>query len=48
MAAAGNIYRHEYEGVAAQHVWQAVQIDLPPLRLVIARELASIEVIRPS
>jgi uncharacterized protein with HEPN domain len=30
MAGAGNIYRHHYEDVAAQHVWDAVQIDLPP------------------
>jgi uncharacterized protein with HEPN domain len=34
MAGAGNIYRHDYEDVAAQHVWDAVQIDLPPLRTV--------------
>src|ERR1700738_625183 len=40
MAGAGNIYRHDYEDVAAQHVWNAVQIDLPPLRIVIERELA--------
>jgi uncharacterized protein with HEPN domain len=39
MAGAGNIYRHDYEDVAAQHVWDAVQIDLPPLRVVIEREL---------
>ncbi len=30
MAGAGNIYRPDYEDVAAQHVWDAVQIDLPP------------------
>jgi len=42
MAGAGNIYRHDYEDVAAQHVWDAVQIDLPPLRVVIERELAAI------
>lgn len=42
MAGAGNIYRHDYEDVAAQHVWDTVQIDLPPLRLVIDRELAGI------
>jgi uncharacterized protein with HEPN domain len=40
MAGAGNIYRHDYEDVAAEHVWGAVQIDLPPLRTVIERELA--------
>src|SRR5580693_3084043 len=33
MAGAGNIYRHEYEDVAAQHVWDAIQIDLPPSRV---------------
>lgn len=41
MASAGNIYRYDYEDVAAQHVWDAVQIDLPPLRVVIERELAA-------
>ncbi len=41
MAGAGNIYRHDYEGVAAQHVWDAVQIDLPPLRVVIDQELTT-------
>ena len=43
MAGAGNIYRHDYEDVAAQHVWNAVQIDLPPLRIVIERELAAVD-----
>jgi uncharacterized protein with HEPN domain len=43
MAGAGNIYRHDYEDVAAQQVWDAVQIDLPPLRVVIERELAAFE-----
>jgi uncharacterized protein with HEPN domain len=42
MAGAGNIYRHDYEDVAAQHVWDAVQIDLPPLRAEIERELAAL------
>jgi uncharacterized protein with HEPN domain len=42
MAGAGNIYRHDYEDVAAQHVWDTVQIDLLPLRVVIERELADI------
>jgi uncharacterized protein with HEPN domain len=41
MAGAGNIYRHDYEDVAAQHVWDAVQIDLPPLRVVIDQELTT-------
>ena len=34
-----SIYRHDYEDVAAQYVWDTVQIDLPPLRVVIEREL---------
>jgi uncharacterized protein with HEPN domain len=40
LAGAGNIYRHDYEDVAAQHLWDAVQIDLPRLRVVIEQELA--------
>jgi len=43
MAAAGNIYRHEYEDVAAKLVWDTVQLALPPLREVVAREIAEIE-----
>src|SRR5690349_6668909 len=42
MAGAGNVYRHDYEDVAARHVWETVRIDLPPLRLVVDRELAAI------
>jgi uncharacterized protein with HEPN domain len=42
IAGAGNIYRHDYEDVAEQQVWDAVQIDLPPLRLAIDRELAAL------
>jgi uncharacterized protein with HEPN domain len=38
MAGAGNIYRHDYQDVAAQHVWDAVQIDLPLLRVARERE----------
>jgi uncharacterized protein with HEPN domain len=41
MAAAGNIYRHDYEDVAEQQGSDAVQIDLPPLRVVIQQELAA-------
>jgi uncharacterized protein with HEPN domain len=40
MAAAGNVYRHDYEDVAAQYVWDTVQLALPPLRAVIEQELA--------
>ena len=43
MAGAGNIYRHDYEDVAARQVWDTVQIDLPPLRTVIEHELAGPE-----
>jgi uncharacterized protein with HEPN domain len=41
MAAAGNIYRHEYEDVAARRVWRTLTISLPALREVVARELAA-------
>ena len=40
MARAGNIYRHEYEDVETQFVWETVQRDLPPLRTVVEEELA--------
>lgn len=43
LAGAGNIYRHDYEDVAAQQVWETVQIDLPPLRAVIAHELLTLD-----
>ena len=39
MAAAGNIYRHDYEDVAANYVWDTVQSHLPPLRAVVEQEL---------
>jgi len=40
MAGAGNIYRHDYQDVAALRIWDAVKLALPPLRTVIERELA--------
>lgn len=43
MAAAGNIYRHEYEDVAARRVWLTLTVSLPLLRDVIVRELAALE-----
>ena len=43
MAGAGNIYRHDYEDVVEKQVWDAVQIDLPPLRAVIEHELAAVD-----
>lgn len=39
MAGAGNVYRHDYEDVAARYVWETTQRDLPSLRLVIVHEL---------
>ena len=40
MAGAGNVYRHDYEDVAARYVWDTVQRDLPALRTTIEQELA--------
>jgi uncharacterized protein with HEPN domain len=40
MAGAGNVYRHDYEDVAAELVWETVERALPPLRAVIESELA--------
>jgi uncharacterized protein with HEPN domain len=42
MAGAGNIYRDDYEDVAAQQVWDAVHIDLPPLRAAVEQELSAL------
>lgn len=39
MAAAGNIYRHNYEDVASRLVWETVQQALPPLRAVVEDEM---------
>lgn len=39
MAGAGNVYRHDYEDVAANYVWDTLQNALPPLRAVIETEL---------
>ena len=39
MAAAGNIYRHEYEDVAAEFVWETLTSALPPLQAAIGVEL---------
>jgi uncharacterized protein with HEPN domain len=39
MAAAGNVYRHEYEDVLARLVWQTLTDHLPPLRAAIEAEL---------
>jgi uncharacterized protein with HEPN domain len=39
MAGAGNVYRHDYEDVAAEFVRETVERALPPLRVVIEAEL---------
>jgi uncharacterized protein with HEPN domain len=39
MAGAGNVYRHDYEDVAAQFVWETVQRSLPSLREVVEVEI---------
>ncbi len=41
MAGAGNIYRHDYEDVAATRVWATITVALPPLRAVVEQELGS-------
>ena len=43
MAGAGNIYRHDYEDVAASFVWLVLQDHLPPLRVVVEAELAALD-----
>lgn len=43
MAGAGNIYRHDYEDVAASYVWATVRNHLAPLRAVIEHELAALD-----
>jgi uncharacterized protein with HEPN domain len=39
MAGAGNVYRHDYEDVAAEFVWETVKRALPLLQTVIEAEL---------
>jgi len=39
MAGAGNVYRHDYEDVAAEFAWETVARALPPLRAVMLVEL---------
>ena len=43
MAASGNIYRHEYEDVAARAVWDTVTHHLPPLQAVVIAELTTLQ-----
>jgi uncharacterized protein with HEPN domain len=46
MAGAGNVYRHDYEDVAASFVWVVLQDHLPSLRLVVEQELAALKCMR--
>jgi len=39
IAAAGNIYRHEYENVDNRLIWTTLREELPPLRNVVVTEL---------
>lgn len=39
MAGAGNVYRHDYQDVAALRIWDTVKLALPPLRVVVEQEL---------
>ena len=43
MAGAGHVYRHDYEDVAEKLVWDTAQLALPPLREVIALEIAALQ-----
>ena len=43
MAAAGNVYRHDYEDVAASAVWRTLKNDAPQLLEVVERELAGLD-----
>jgi len=42
IAAAGNVYRHEYEVVDSAILWVTVREELPVLRGVVAEELAEL------
>ena len=39
IAGAGNVYRHDYEDVAARVVLDTVKLALPPLKSVVAKEI---------
>ena len=43
MAGAGNVYRHDYEDVAASYVWTTLRNHLPALRVVVTQELAAVD-----
>jgi uncharacterized protein with HEPN domain len=39
MAAAGNVYRHEYDDVEVEMIWDTLQKALPPLLAALKEEL---------
>lgn len=39
VAGAGSIYRHQYHAVSDEIIWQTVQEDLEPLRIVVEQKL---------
>lgn len=43
MAAAGNVYRHDYEDVSARFVWNTIQHDLPRLSQVVQDEVSRLK-----
>jgi uncharacterized protein with HEPN domain len=43
MAAAGNVYRHDYDDVTARQVWHTFTHHLTPLRHVVIAQLQQLE-----
>jgi uncharacterized protein with HEPN domain len=43
IAGAGNVYRHDYEDVAARLVWETVARELAPLRVIVVQELTNLD-----
>ncbi|PZA10906.1 hypothetical protein DNX69_16330 [Rhodopseudomonas palustris] len=39
IAGSGNVYRHDYEDVAAQMIWDTIHRALPALKAVVTEEL---------
>jgi len=37
---AGNFYRHQYDDVAEQDIWNVVHYDLAPLKAIVQAELS--------
>jgi uncharacterized protein with HEPN domain len=40
IAGAGNVYRHDYDGILPRILWHTVKVQLAPLELAVRRELA--------